>query len=864
MYRNIHYRINDSFQGEIVLFTWDENGNRVTKVFPHNSYLYYEDLRGSVKSMFSTMLRRKDFTNISLRRKWLNQNPDCRIFECLPPAREFLVQQFENVIDSPAFASFPLRTFFLDIEVQVKNAFPEPEEAKEPINVITVFDTLTGKYHTWTLGTADLSDSEVPTELLCFDDETKLLDSFLSWWRDNCPDVLSGWNVERFDLPYLVNRCEKILDDGKVAALSPLGEVRKSYREQRGDSMPIASYKITGVSILDYYILYKAKFELGSKESYKLGDICADELGVTKIKNPYDTLREFAEKDFNLFVKYNVRDVELCVKLDRKKKFIDLTRYICNMGLVEYENIFKSQPYIYGALTIQARKNGVKLLSDSRDEKGQNEGFEGAFVFDPQVRFFDKGVTSLDLNSLYPNTMITLNISPETKIGKVTQEMDGYVEIKKADGKIKRLSKDEYAALRTKSIISNNKVLYILPDVKKGIIPSFLEKLYDSRKSHKKQSQTFQKKAQALVESGVSKDDPQVKELKKQADQHDIIQGAYKVFLNSIYGQVGSEHFPLYDLDNAEAVTLSGQRIIKESAQYANQLFVDMYGATADIVIAGDTDSLYLDLSKMTEKVVGSGDIKWTKTNIQKICKELDDNFVNKMNENCFRVTKDIFGSPLKRIEFKRETLCSEGDFIAKKHYVLHLRDLEGLSVDKFKFVGVDVKKNELPFKIKGILADAIKRGMTEKWNSSQYKDFISSTWNEFTSMKPEDLGYIKNYSTEKEVIGFLKAGKGAGAHAKGAIYYNQLIEKLNLTHKYQTIQPGDRLRYVYVKRNDYGIEVMGWKDSWPKEFDEMFAIDYMTMFEKVVLSPLKGFERNHNWKSFDPTKEEVSDINSL
>ena len=355
-----------------------------------------------------------------------------------------------------------------------------------------------------------------------------------------------------------------------------------------------------------------------------------------------------------------------------------------------------------------------------------------------------------------------------------------------------------------------------------------------------------------------------IKKLKGEAGTHSINEQSLKTFLNSIYGQIGSEHFPLYDLDNAEAVTLSGQRIIKESAAHANKLFAEMYGATSDIVVCGDTDSVYLNLQPLTEKIIGTGDIKWTKTNIQKICKELDDNFVNKMNDNCFRITNEIFGSPLRRIEFKRETLCSEGDFIAKKHYVLHIRDLEGLSVDKFKFVGVDVKKNELPSKIKGILAEAIKRGMTEKWKSSEYKDFIASTWETFTSMKPEDLGYIKNYTTEKEVIGFLKAGSGAGAHAKGAIYYNQLIEKMNLTHKYQTIQPGDRLRYVYIKKNDYGIEVMGWKDAWPQEFNELFVIDYMTMFEKVVLSPLKGFERNHNWKRFDPTKEENTDINSL
>ena len=865
MYRNIHYRINDAFQGEIVLFTWDENGNRVTKVFPHNSYLYHEDFRGSVKSMFGTMLRRKDFSNIAMRRKWLSQNQECRIFENLPPAREFLLQQFESVVNSPSFATFPLRTHFLDIEVKVKNTFPEPEEAKEPVNVITIYDTLLGRYHTWTLGQVDLTGNDISTDLECFDDESKLLRSFLAWWKDNCPDVLSGWNVERFDLPYLVNRCDRILNDGEVNALSPLNEVKKSYREQRGDSMPIASYKITGVSVLDYYILYKAKFELGSKESYKLGDICADELGVTKIKNPYETIREFEEKDFTLFVKYNIRDVELCVRLDQKKKFIDLARRICNMGLVEYENIFKSQPYIYGALTLQARKAGVKLLSDSREEKGtNNEGFEGAFVFEPQVGFYHKGVTTLDLNSLYPNTIICLNISPETKIGKVVNECEEYVEIKKADGKIKRLSNADFTALKKKSIISNNKVLYVLPDAKKGIIPSFLERLYDNRKSHKKQAYNAQKKIETLIDSGVSKDDQQIKELKRQANDHEIIQGATKVVLNSIYGQIGSEHFPLYDLDNAEAVTLSGQRIIKESAAHANKLFAEMYSADTDVVICGDTDSIYLNLQSLTEKVIGSGDIKWTKGNNQKICKELDDNFVTKMNENCFRITNEIFGSPLRRIEFKRETLCSEGDFIAKKHYVLHIRDLEGLSVDKFKFVGVDVKKNELPSKIKGILADAIKRGMNEKWTSAEYKEFIASTWADFTSMKPEDLGYIKNYTTEKEVIGFLKAGSGAGAHAKGAIYYNQLVEKMNLSHKYQTIQQGDRLRYIYIKRNDYGIEVIGWKDVWPYEFNELFAVDYMTMFEKVVLSPLKGFERNHNWKRFDPTKEEITDINSL
>jgi DNA polymerase elongation subunit (family B) len=885
MYRNIVYKVgpDTGWNGEIVLYTWDDDGNPVEKVYPHRSKLYFESPKGKYNSMFGTKLEVKYFSSVINRSRWIKNNPGMRIFESLPPEREFLMEMFEGQQEDDDFMKYDLRTHFIDIEVAIEDEFPLQDEVKYPINVICVYDNHLNEYHMWVLRNKKWcsKDQEFPdyddTVHHVFDDEYKMLHHFVSWFKRNRPDVLTGWNVEDFDIPYLVNRIELFLGE-TVNLLSPVGEIRKELREQRGyDTRKLFSYKIVGVSVLDYMLMYKHKF-LNNLPNYKLDTVAQHELGVGKLE--YEgTFKQFYRSNFVKFVKYNKIDVQRVVEIDAKKKYITLARKICNFGLVEYQAIFRSSPYILGAITLQAHSMDMKIMTHSGEEQVQSS-FVGAYVFPVKAGSYYNGIASFDLNSLYPSIMINLNISPETKIGKVIDKdnEEGNLVIRMVNGDLRKIDMDELESMRGKATLSTNGILYINPEVQEGIIPSFLKRLYKLRKSTKDKCARLIKKRVKLEEAmkGIKHEGTQLaklqdtlKELKILIQNLDNRQHAFKIFLNSIYGQMGNAYFPLFDLDNASAVTLSGQKIIKESAMFMKEYIVKNYQCPDDPVVAGDTDSLYFDCEQVVKNLLGDNP-KWNKTNVNKICTYIDENIVQQINDNCDRITHDEFMSPIQNIRFKREKFCTEALFLAKKRNILHARDDEGeyLEADdpkSWKCTGVDIKKNELPEKIKDCLRHIIFTSLTERWDSQRYSQEINDIWENFTSIPPEDIAFNKGYNTEKNEDGFFRVQRGAQAHARAVIYYNDLIEKLDLLHKYDKIPVGNVMRYVHVnKNNPYGIDVIAWDGDWPEEFDQIFKIDYKTMFSKVVLSPLKRIIEINNWPKRHPALQVVSDIMDL
>ena len=274
-------------------------------------------------------------------------------------------------------------------------------------------------------------------------------------------------------------------------------------------------------------------------------------------------------------------------------------------------------------------------------------------------------------------------------------------------------------------------------------------------------------------------------------------------------------------------------------------------------------NSVYFDIAPFTRQVCPV-DLVWSPANVRKISKLVED-FVSRVNVECCRIAEEDFHTPLKRIEFKLETVCSQGVFLAKKRYVLHVLYSEGALVDEFKYTGVDVKKNEIPEAIKGILREVIEGSMKEVWTSKRYRQTLEEAWEKFKNMRPEDIAFIKNLSTEKESTGFLQTEKGAGPHARGAVYFNQIIGKMGLKNKYDEIRHGDRLHYVHVKKsNQFGIDVISWADVFPAEFAEMFQIDHGLMFEKVVVAPLKRFQDLNGWSSFRPNEAVLFEVADL
>jgi len=631
MYRNIATYTRKSIihsktvkQQYVWMSTWDADGNRIEIEEPVRPYLYFE--QSSLKkdnidgmSMYNVPLKKMSFDNSVDRSKFIENSKGIPLFGKLSPTKQFLQDRFKGKERDADFSKFPLKTYFFDIEVQIEDCFPKPEDADYPINIISIYDKLASVVYAWAyksdiddIVTEDIEkkisdevnaeyESGVKIEIFKFNKESSLLKHFLDWWQENIPDILTGWNIDGFDMPYLFNRIYKVLDhkredkDSWLSKLSPLyskigfcvsnpysekkakssksksekGSIEKmistaseskrktyefkkeamededdllsdlsedvlrnelmSFESKKGseDRDISGECKIMGVSICDYLTLYK-KFIPKSQQSFKLDYIAKMDTGKGKLDYydlGYESMRDFMVRDFATFLKYNIIDSTLVKQIDDRKHFIDLMRRICNMGLVEYECIYDSIPYILGALCIEAWHQGVIFLTDSNKDKSAADadtdaaGYEGAYVFPTKQGFYSNGIMSFDFNSLYPSCIMTCNMSPETMVGKIIRnpiEADGVKEdevmVMTPFKKKVKIKKDELdRLLEEKYCISGNEVLFLKSTVKWGIIPSFLEKLYAGRVQIKNEMKKNKKLAHELEE--------QIKDLEKQLEE---------------------------------------------------------------------------------------------------------------------------------------------------------------------------------------------------------------------------------------------------------------------------------------------------------------------------------------------------------
>lgn len=559
MYRNLISFTRSGLQ-YVWQATWDETGKRIEVETPINPYLYFEDKNadGTYKSLFNKPLTQKVFNTDWERREWIQRAPNIPLYEKLSVIRQYLLDKYFGLEDKPQFSQFPFRTFYMDIETEIDGEFPDQYKAAYPINVISIYNSLENEVVVFCYKSdADKLltdkrkkeiieavkkeyDSSPIFRIYPFTDEINLLEKFMDYWITFYPDIVSGWNTRGFDIPYIVNRVKLMLGENIAKRLSPVYNLVKNPIFEKYDKKDnTLTYMIQGISLIDYLPLYK-KFAGTSKQSFKLDAIAKEELDLGKFDYydiGYESMQEFQKKDFTTFVQYNAIDTVLVRLLDKKLGFINLMRNICNISLCEYEAIYQSIPHILGALTIQARLNGLKFLTDAnkdRDSQRQQEeddyGYQGAFVFPTKAGYYNNGIMSFDFNSLYPNIMMTVNISPDTKVGKILntnyKEIVDYlmkdqknpdslidfnqpIKIKKTNGKIVEISTQQLKNLLTqKCTLSANGVLYIKPANKFGIIPQFLDKMYKRRVEVKSQMKQNKKRAKAI--------DEQIKQLEKQ------------------------------------------------------------------------------------------------------------------------------------------------------------------------------------------------------------------------------------------------------------------------------------------------------------------------------------------------------------
>ena len=856
MWRNIYYDYRKSI---IHLWTWNEYGERVKVETEYEPFLYIEDKnQHDATSIFNTKLKKMAFPNNFRRMSFAKDSPNKRIFFNLNTEQQFLLTTFKDLALNDDFAKDPLRIFFLDIETYKANdldPFSSAEEAKDMINVITIYDSLLKKYHVWGLKPYSTLDEDV-NYVKC-STEKELLSTFIKFWRKNTPDIVSGWNFHGYDLPYIMNRLTILFDEEKNFKMSPIDRV--DYRE--GVSVNKLGQKknqwiLHGISCLDYMDIYKT-FSTGERESYSLGFIGEYELGESKLAYASSSLTKLADSDWNTFVDYNIQDVRLLVKLDEKLKYMDLIRNLSYKGFIPFEKSLGKVSMITGAVAHQALLQNLVIPTFTYENVKQQ--FEGGYVLQPKPNLYEDVVT-YDANSLYPNTIITLNISPETKIGKVIDITDNIFNLKLVNGNIVSLSKENFIKFIKDENIAITKANVLYTQKFKGVVPSLIDKIYKQRVECKNKTLDANKKLQQC------KNIEEKQKLLTIANDNESLSNVYKTLINSIYGIFSQQYSPFFDIDHAKSVTLTGQAVVKRGSQLFFEYLSDkgFNGKYEDIVKYIDTDSAFLSFSDFFKQ----NDIK-LKDNDGNISKEANSfikNLGDHVNTEINIWAKEELNSIDPRYHFKREKICDIALLQAKKFYILHVLDSEGIKKNDFIYKGIEIVKAAMSKEVKNLVKKVIESAIISK-DRKKATELFHKGYEEYCNMPIESIAVRKNaksYSKWHSVFDGKTFGKGTPNHYQGALYYNKLLEEENIKHLYSEIGNGTKIKYFYCERNRFNIKTMAFIDEYPKEFKKYIKMDYKMMFGKNVVPVISRIYYIIGWPLPAVGCEQVTDIIEL
>jgi DNA polymerase elongation subunit (family B) len=708
----------------------------------------------------------------------------------------------------------------MDIEVACENGFPNPEQAIEPLLSITIKNHQNKQILVW--GTGEYKNTREDVTYVKCDTEEKLIQEFLSFWQSNQPDVLTGWNTEFFDVPYICNRIKNLYDEKEVNRLSPWGNVtgREVFKMGRKHQV----FDIQGVSHLDYYDLYR-KFTYTNRESYRLDHIAHVELGESKDDNPYETFREWYLKDFQSFIDYNIQDVEIVDRLEDKMRLIELCLTMAYDAKVNYMDVLGSVKYWDILIYNELRKKNIVI--PQKIQRNKDEKFEGAYVKDPQVGLH-KWVMSFDLNSLYPHLIMQYNISPETLVAN--QKVKNITVDKMLDKKI------DTSILKGVTLTPNGA---LFKTTTKGFLPELMQKMYDDRVKYK----------QLMLEAKKDYERTKDPKLKKTISKFNNIQMAKKISLNSVYGAIGNNWFRYYNILVAEAITTSGQFAIRFIERALNGYLNKILKTDAeDYIIASDTDSVYICFDKLVGKVFKD------ETDKSKIVDFLDKVATDKIEpfiDKAYQELADYVNAYEQKMEMKREVIADKGIWVAKKRYILNTHDVEGVRYKepKLKIMGVEAVKSSTPAPCREKIKEALVIIMNE--DSKVLNSFIQDFRKEFMTLKPEMVAYPRS------VNGLLKwteshnlFKKGAPIHCKGAILYNHLLREKKLQGKYPFIQEGDKIKFLHMKiPNVYQSTSISFMTKLPKELNLHTIVDYDMQFEKSFVEPLKFITSIIQWQ---------------
>jgi len=828
MFQNIYYD-----REKRKMHIWDDVRGYYS--IPYKRYAYVKDSGGTDVSIYGDRLK-----------KVFRFGREMETFESdvVPEIRTLVDLYYES--DE---VSLGHRRLYFDIEVEVTDGFPSPDTAPNKITSIAFFDEAMEQYYCYVLDEKGKIESYEKDDLIVEVSSTEkdLLQKFFDKYIEIQPTILSGWNTDTFDIPYLYHRASKVLNEHTANSLSPINIIRLNTISGK--------YEIAGVSSLDYLRLYK-NLTFSQRQSYRLDAIAEFELGEKKIE--YEgTLNDLYEQDIQKFIDYNVQDVRLIKKLDDKLDYIDIARGICHIGHCPYEEIYWSSRYIEGAILVYCKKVGLVAPDKRRDGRKLlgRDMFEGAYVQEPQRGKHD-WVYDLDVTSMYPSVMRTLNISPETKIGKL-DNWNAEDFIRGGGKKTYTLKKDEkvrgkFTEVELKDFFDNNPVSIasngvIYRNDKMGLIPAILTKWFQQRVEYRNLAKKFSDEG----------DDDKYNYFNRR-------QYLQKVLLNSIYGVLGLSVFRFYDTDNATAVTTTGQSLIKFTKKIANNFYNKELGDDKDYCIYIDTDSVFYSALPLINKRFPNeqlSEVMMTQR-ILEIASEVQQ-YINLSYDYFVERFCNIKGEH--QFEIKQELIAKSALFVTKKRYGMKIINDNGVKVNKTMVKGLDTVRSNFPNAMRGlmnelledILLDVPKDKIDERILNFK-RDMKLKNYDEVSM--PTGVKRLTKFIQKIKRNSFTTTGKkavitpykkGTPVHVKSSINHNDLLRYFGDDKKYQFISDGDKIKWIYLKPNPIGMETIafkGYEDS-PKiiKFIKEYA-DYDKMYVKSLEKKIKMFYESLNW----------------
>ena len=708
----------------------------------------------------------------------------------------------------------------IDIETATEYGFPDIKAANEEVLLITVKDLASKQIVTF--GSRAFVHNRDNVVYKHCNNEQHLLKEFMIWWQGNYPDIITGWNTDFFDMPYLVRRIQRELGDTFANKMSPWGVINERKTFIKGNEE--IHYDIHGISQLDYLQLYK-KFTYSKQESYRLDYIAEQELGDKKKENPGESFKDFYTNHWQEFVEYNIQDVELVDRMEDKMRLIELCLTMAYNAKINYEDVF-SQVRMWDAI-IYNHLRERKIVIPAKGFSSKAEQFEGAYVKDPIV-VQHKWLASFDLNSLYPHLIMQYNISPETLTSEkipcnveklLTQEVD-----------------TSYAHRRDLSMTANG--WCYRKDVK-GFMPELMEKMYKDRSKFKKQM--------LAIEQEYQNDKTKVN-LLKEISRLNNLQMAMKIALNSAYGAMGNQYFRYFDIRMAEGITTSGQLSIRWMANKLN-VFMNKTLKTTDVdyVVAIDTDSIYLTLEVLIERVCEGKTTEQKIKTMDKICEEVLQPFI----DSGYQELAKYMNAYSQKMVMKREVLADKAIWTAKKRYILNVHNSEGVQFakPKLKVMGLEMVKSSTPAVIRSKLKEFIM--VILEGSQENLHKFVGEFRKEFNKLPVEEIAFPRGVNGMNTYKGSPIYAKGTPIHVRGSLLFNHHCKRLGLEKKYQAIKDGDKIKFVYVKKpNPFQEDVIAFPQELPKEFGIHSYVDYDLQFEKVFLDALQTVIEPLGWKT--------------